>query len=131
MRVWGDVEEGGRGTAGPLSLMTLRRWISTIAYMSVLMMAPHVHRQYGHVRPWRKSLGGVSLSPRGIRRIYRFAGKRTGNVSPPFRQRQRTAILLLFVSIPTRRHRHLQTVLPVLLQTEKSRNEDKILRSNC
>ena len=83
----GDVEEGGRGTAGPLSLMTLRRWISTIAYMSVLMMAPHVHHQYGHVRPWRKSLGGVSLSPRGIRRIYRFAGKRTGNVSPPFRQR--------------------------------------------
>jgi hypothetical protein len=111
--------------------MTLRRWISTIAYMSVLMMAPHVHHQYGHVRPWRKSLGGVSLSPRGIRRIYRFAGKRTGNVSPPFRQRQRTVILLLFVSIPTRRHRHLQTVLPVLLQTETSRNEDKILRSNC
>jgi hypothetical protein len=105
-----------------------------IAYMSVLVMAaaaPHVHRQYGHVRPWRKSLGGVSLSPRGIRRICKFAGKRTGNVSPPFRQRQRTAILLLFVSNPTRRYRHLRTVLPVLLQTETSRNEDKILRSNC
>jgi hypothetical protein len=42
--------------------------------------APHVHRQYGHVRPRRKSLGGVSLPPRGIRRIFRFAGKRTGNV---------------------------------------------------
>ena len=51
------------------------------------------------------------------RRIVRFAGKRTGNVSPPFRQRpdrQRTAILLLFVSNPTRRHRFLRTVLPVL-----------------
>jgi hypothetical protein len=58
-------------------------WISTIAYMYVLMMAaaPHVHRQYGHVRPWRKSLGGVSLSPRGIRRICRFAGKRTAWIS--------------------------------------------------
>jgi hypothetical protein len=57
-------------------------WISTIAYMYVLMMAaaPHVHRQYGRVRPWRKSLGGVSLSPRGIRRMCRFAGKRTGNL---------------------------------------------------
>ena len=69
--------------------------------------APHVHRQCGHVRSWRKSLGGVSLSPRGIRRIFRFAGKRTGNVSPPFRQRQRTAILLLSVSNSTRRYRHL------------------------
>ena len=56
--------------------------------------------------------------------------------------------LLLFVSNPTRRHRHLRTVLPVLLQTETSGmelpdivkdfstvdlkgNEDKILRSNC
>ena len=42
--------------------------------------------------------------------------------APPFRQRldrQRTAILLLFVSNPTRRHRHLRTVL---LQTETSRN---------
>ena len=50
-------------------------------------------------------------------------GKRTGNVSSPFPQRpdrQRTAILLLFVSNPT--HRHLRTVLPVLLQTETSRN---------
>jgi hypothetical protein len=63
-------------------------------------------------RQWRKSLGGVSLSPREARRIVRFAGKRTENVSPPFRQR--TAILLLFVSNPTRRHRHLRTVLPVL-----------------
>jgi hypothetical protein len=63
--------------------------------------APHVHRQYGHVRPWRKSLGGVSLSPRGTHRIFRFAGKRTGNVSPPFRQRQRTAILLLPKFNPT------------------------------
>ena len=36
--------------------------------------------------------------------------------------RQRTAILLLFVSNPTRRHRHLRTVLPVLLQMETSRN---------
>ena len=35
---------------------------------------------------------------------------------------QRTAILLLFVSNPTRRHRHLRTVLPVLFQTETSRN---------
>jgi len=69
--------------------------------------------------------GGVSLSPRGTRRIFRFAGKRTGNVSPSLRQRpdrQWTAILLLFVSNPTRRHRHLRTVLPVLLQTETSRN---------
>ena len=67
--------------------------------------APHVHR--------------------GTRRIFRFAGKCTGTVSPPFRQRpgrQRTAILLLFVSNPNRRHRHLRTVLPVLLQTETSRN---------
>ena len=91
------------------------------------------------------------LSPRGTRRIFRFAGKRTGNVSPPFRQRpgrQRTAILLLFVSNPNRRHRHLRTVLPVLLQTETSRNgaaglvkdfstvdlkgnEDNILISDC
>jgi hypothetical protein len=29
------------------------------------------------------------------------------SVSTPFRQRQRTAMLLLFVSNPTRRHRHL------------------------
>jgi hypothetical protein len=65
------------------------------------------------------------ISTRGIRRIFRFAGKCTGNVSPPFRQRpdrQRTAILLLLVSNPTRRHRHLRTVLPVLIQTETSRN---------
>ena len=101
-----------RGTPGPLSLSTLRRcrpWISTFAYMSLLMMAaaPHVHRQYRHVRPWRKSLGGVSLSTPGIRRICPFAGKCTGNVSPTLRQRQRAAILLLFVSNPTRRHRHL------------------------
>ena len=69
--------------------------------------------------------GGISLSPRGTRRIFRFAGKRNGNVSPPFRQRpdrQRTAILLLFISNPARRHRHLRTGLPVLLQTETSRN---------
>ena len=69
--------------------------------------------------------GGVSLSPRGTRRIFRFAGKRTGNASPPFRQRpdrQRTAILLLFVSNPTQRHRHLRTGLPVLLQMETPRN---------
>ena len=62
--------------------------------------------------------GGISLSPRGTRRSFRFAGKRTGHVSPPFRQRpdrQRTAILLLFISNPTRRHRYLQTVLSVLL----------------
>ena len=48
-----------------------------------------------------------------------------GNVSPPFPERpdrQRTAILLVLVSNPTRRHRHLRTVLPVLLQTETSRN---------
>jgi hypothetical protein len=32
-------------------------------------------------------------SPRGTLRIFRFAGKRTRNVSPLFRQRQRTAIL--------------------------------------
>jgi hypothetical protein len=47
-----------------------------------------------------KSLGGVSLSPRENRRIFRFTGKLTGSVSSPFRQRpdrQRTAILLLFV----------------------------------
>jgi hypothetical protein len=96
-------------------------------YVCIVMAAtPHVHRQYGHVWPRRKSLCGVSLSPRGTRRIVRFGGKRTGNVSPPFRQppdRQRTAILLLFVSKPTRRHRHLRTVLPVLLQTETSRNK--------
>ena len=62
--------------------------------------------------------------PRGTRRILRYAVKRTRNVSP-FRQRtdrQRTAVLLLFVSNPTRRHRRLRTVLPVLLQTEKSRD---------
>ena len=89
--------------------------------MSVLVMtvAPHVHREYRHVRPWRKLLGGVSLSPRGTGQIFLFVGKRIGNVSPPFCQRpdrQRTSILLLFVSNPTRRHRHLRTVLPVLLQ---------------
>ena len=87
--------------------------------------APHVHRQYGHVRSWQKSLGGISPSSRGTRRIFRFARKRIGNVSPPFRQRpdrQRTIILLMFVSNPTRRHRHLRTILPVLLQTETSRN---------
>ena len=33
----------------------------------------------------------------------------------------RTAILLLFVSNPTRRHRHMRTVLSVLLQLETSR----------
>ena len=77
--------------------------------------AAHVHRHYGHVRPWRKSLDGASLCPRGTRRIFRFAGKCTGNLSPPFRQRpdrQRTVILLLVVSNPIRRHRHLRTVLP-------------------
>ena len=35
------------------------------------------------------------------------------------------------VSNPTLRHRHLWTVLSVLLQTETSSNEDKIVRSNC
>ena len=50
-------------------------WISTIAYISVLLMkvAPHVHRHFGYVPPWRKSLGGVSLSPRETHRIFRFA----------------------------------------------------------
>jgi hypothetical protein len=64
-------------------------------------------------------------SPRGTRRIFRFAEKCTGNVSPPFRHRpdrQRTAILLLFVSNPTQRHRLLRTVLPVLLQKETPRS---------
>jgi hypothetical protein len=42
----------------------------------VMTVAPHVHREYGHVPPWRKSLSGVSLFPRGIRRIVLFAGKR-------------------------------------------------------
>ena len=100
---------------------------SLTAGISVLVMtvALHVHRQYGHVPPWRKSLGDVSLSTRGTCRIFWFAGKRTGNVSPPFPQRpdrERTAILLLFVSNPSRRHRHLRTVLPVLHQRETSRN---------
>ena len=103
-----------------------RRWWWGSGYprlrMSVLVMTvtPHIHRQYGHVLPWRKPLGDASLSPLGIRRISCFAGKRTGNISPPCPQRddrQRTVILLLFVSNPTRRHRHLRTVLPVLLQT--------------
>ena len=40
----------------------------------------------------------------------------------PFPQRQRTSRLLLFVSNPSRRHRHLQTALPVLLQTETLMN---------
>ena len=65
--------------------------------------------------------GGVSLSPRETRIIFRFAGKRTGNVSPPFRQRshrQRIQILLLFNSNPIRRHRHLLTALTVLLQAK-------------
>jgi hypothetical protein len=40
--------------------------------MSALVMtvAPRIHRQYEHVSPWWKSLGGVSLSPRGIRRFF-------------------------------------------------------------
>jgi hypothetical protein len=38
-------------------------------------VAPYVHRQYGHVRPWRKSLVGVSLSPRGTRRIHHFGSR--------------------------------------------------------
>ena len=60
----------------------------------------------------------------GPAEFFDLAGKRTGNVSPPFRQCpdvQRTAILLLFVSNPTRRHRHMRTVLSVLLQLETSR----------
>jgi hypothetical protein len=28
----------------------------------VMTVASHVHREYEHVRPWRKSLGGVSPS---------------------------------------------------------------------
>ena len=113
--------------------------------------APHVHRQYGHVRPWRKSLGGVSLSSRGTCTLFRFAGKRTGNVSPPFRQRpdrQRTAILLLFVSNPPddsdtcglycmyyfkRRHRGME--LPDIVKdfstVDLKGNEEKNLRSDC
>ena len=58
--------------------------------------------------PVRKNVsgggGGVSLSPRGTRRIFRFAGKRTENVSPPFRQhpdRQRTATTVRLKSNPT------------------------------
>jgi hypothetical protein len=79
---------------------------------------PHVHRQYGHVRPWRKSLGGVSLSPRGIRRNCRFAGKRIGNVSPSFRQRQtnRNATTVRLKPNPTTP----TPALPVLLQKETS-----------
>jgi hypothetical protein len=72
------------------------------SHVLVMTVAPHVHREYRHVRPWRKLLGGVSLSPRGTGQIFRFPGKRIGNVSPPFRQRpdrQRTALLLLFVSL--------------------------------
>jgi hypothetical protein len=82
---------------------------------------PHVHRQYGHVRPWRKSLGGVSLSPRVIRRNCRFAGKRIGNVSPPFRQRQtnRNATTVRLKPNPTTP----TPALPVLLQKETSRTK--------
>jgi hypothetical protein len=72
------------------------------------------------VTGWR-----FTFPPRGTCQFFRFAGKRTGNVSPPFRQRpdrQRTAIVLLFISNPSRRHRHLRFVLPVLLQMETSRN---------
>ena len=133
-----------------------RRWISTIAYMSDELPA-HVgdrprtfivntdtcDRGGSHWVAFQFPLVGPA-------EFFDLAGKRTGNLSPPFRQCpdvQRTAILLLFVSNPTRRHRHLRTVLPVLLQTETSRNgpadivkefstvylkgnEDTILRSN-
>ena len=97
------------------------------------------------------SQSGVSLSPRGTPRIFRFAGKRTGNVSPPFRQRpdrQRTAILLLFVSNPPddsdtcglycmyyfkRRHRGME--LPDIVKdfstVDLKGNEEKNLRSDC
>ena len=84
------------------AVVAMAQWISTIAYMSVLMMvaALHVHRQYGHVRLWRKSLGGVSLSPRGIRQICRFAPethrKRITAVSPTSTDRNTTTVRLFF-----------------------------------
>jgi hypothetical protein len=121
---------GFRSTT-PAEVVVRRRWISTIAYMSDELPA-HVGD-----RP-RTFIVNTDTCDRGGSHwvVFQFplvgpaeyfdlAGKRTGNVSPPFRQCpdvQRTAILLLFVSNPTRRHRHLRTVLPVLLQTETSRN---------
>ena len=60
----------------------------------------HVHRQYGHVRLLRKSLGGVSLSPRGIRQFCRFAPethrKRITAVSPTSTDRNTTTVRLFF-----------------------------------
>ena len=113
--------------------------------------APHVHRQYGHVRPWRKSLGGVSLSSRGTRRIFRFAGKRTENVSPPFRQRpdgngpqyyycssriqpdDTDTCGLYCLYYFKRRHRgmDLSDIVKDLFTVDLKGNEDKILRSDC
>ena len=89
--------------------------------------------------------------PRVGPRMFRFAGKRTGSVSPPFRQcpdRQRTAMLLLFVSNPPddtdicglyclyyfkRRHRgmKLADIVKDFSTVDLKGNEDKILRSNC
>ena len=91
--------------------------------------APHVHRQYGYVRPWWKSLGGVSLPLVGPYEFFDSLGNAPetyhrcfDNVNGP---QYYTTVRLK--SNPTT----LTPALPVLLQTETSRKEDTILRFNC
>ena len=73
------------------------------------------------VTGWRFTF--PSLDPPNFSIRWEAHRKHIAAVSPTScPDRQRTAILLLFVSNPTRRHRHLWTVLPVLLQTETSMN---------
>ena len=150
---------GGRRTRGtPIHLsLSTRQWWWGSGYprlrMSALVMtvAPRIHRQYEHVSPWWKSLGGVSLSPRGIRRFFliRWEAHRkriTAVSSTSLSSTDCNTTTDRLESNPTTATP--ATVLPVLLQTETSRNgsvdivkyfstvdfkgnEDNISGSNC
>ena len=77
------VGDGGGGGGYPRLFMSVLVKTATVVVLDihddsltarisvlVMMVAPHVHRQYGHVPPWRKSMGGISLSPRGTCQIF-------------------------------------------------------------
>jgi hypothetical protein len=121
--------------------------------MSVLMMTvtPHVHRQYGHVPPWRKSLGGVSLPLVGPAGFF----DSLGNAPETYHRRFPNVLIvngLQYYYCSSRIHpddtntcglyclryfkrRHRGMELPDIVKdfsiVDLKGNEDNILRSDC
>ena len=83
--------------------------------------SPEFRRQHGLLRSRRDTLGGISISKRRTRQIFRFVRTSTGNVSPSLPKRadhQRTAIQVHHSSSSTRGRRHLWTLLCSLRQIQ-------------